>query len=157
MIRFVHQDPRFSKQLDYLRSAGKKAAIAAEKADRIVSDLIQGRVPAQTGTLTKYGELRLRNCMKYDLGCGYRLITVRQGHHLCLAYIGTHDACDRWIENNRNHPPLFWKNGTRTFFVRQPVPVKRGRPRTEIREDETEPDSIDDKSLRIIFRGLCSG
>jgi len=157
LIRFVHQYPKFSKQLDSLRAAEKKAAIAAKKADRIIANLIQGHIPSQTGRLSKNGELRLRKCMKYDLGCGYRLITIRQGHHLCLSYIGTHDECDRWIENNRKHPLTFQKSGSRTFSVQQPASLKSSGHQAENDEDENFPDSIDDKYLRIIFRGLCSG
>lgn len=51
--------------------------------------------------VTKYGEYRIRKCVKYDLGCGYRMITIWRNHDIFVSYVGTHDECDRWLENNR--------------------------------------------------------
>jgi hypothetical protein len=58
--------------------------------------------PGQVIRVTKHGELRIKGCMKYDLGSGYRLVTLKYGCHIYLLYAGSHDECNRWIENNRD-------------------------------------------------------
>ena len=102
MIQAVYLDPRFEKQMRMLRRAGKKAALAANKADDIIAVLRAGdSVPEDIGSMTKHGEQRIRGLMKYDLGSGYRLVTYKQRSRIYLLYAGTHDDCHRWIENNR--------------------------------------------------------
>ncbi len=103
MIQRIHLDPKFQKRLAALRKNGKKADIAAQKVDDIIERLTrQGFVlPEEVGTVTKYGEARLKNCIKYDLGNGYRLITLKQASDLFVLWVGTHDECHRWVENNR--------------------------------------------------------
>lgn len=102
MLQCIHLDPRVEKRLETLRRSGKKAALAADKAEEIISRLQSGGViPDKVGTVTKHGELRIKGVMKYDLGSGYRLVTYKNGDELFLLYVGTHDDCHRWIENNR--------------------------------------------------------
>ena len=102
MITRVHLDPKINKGLELLRRSGKKASLAAAKAEEIISRLQHERIiPDQAGSITKHGELRIKGVMKYDLGSGYRLITYKNGGRLFLLYVGSHDDCHRWIENNR--------------------------------------------------------
>ena len=51
--------------------------------------------------MTKHGELRIKGVIKYDLGRGYRLVALKQDDRFFLLYVGSHDDCHRWIENNR--------------------------------------------------------
>lgn len=156
MIRFVHRYPLFDKQLNALRRSGKKAGIAARETDKILSSLIKGCNPLRSGVLTKYGELRINKCMKYDLGSGYRLITIKQGIHLFMLYVGTHDECNRWLENNKERKPLFTKRRIQSHRVRKNTGLKR---ESELLTDEDEEffRPIDDKYLRLVFKGLCRG
>jgi len=102
MLKCIHLDPRVEKRLELLRRSGKKAALAADKVAEIIEQLRNdGVIPDRVGTVTKHGELRIKGVMKYDLGSGYRLITYKQGHRFFLLYVGSHDDCHRWIENNR--------------------------------------------------------
>lgn len=157
MIRFVHRDPKFDKQLNALRKAGKKAVRAAKEADAIIDMLARGETVSRVGVTTRYGEFRIRNCVKYDLGSGYRLITVRQDAHLFLLYIGTHDECDRWLENNKSWEPLFVKSRNKIFSVQRDSFDWKLRLLPEPENDDNEEffDDIDEKYLRVIFRGLC--
>ncbi len=101
-MKRVYLDHRLEKQMDLLRRSGKKAALAVEKAEEIVTQMSDGQVVAnRVGTVTKHGELRIKGVMKYDLGSGYRLITYKHGNCLYLLFAGSHDDCHRWIENNR--------------------------------------------------------
>lgn len=105
MIKHLYLDIRVLKHLETLKRSGKKAALAATRAEEIIAGLeTNGRVPDSVATLTRHGELRVKGVRKYDLGSGYRLITFKQGLRLFLLYAGSHDNCDRWLENNRDLP-----------------------------------------------------
>ena len=84
MIRYVHQSPKFVKHLSALCNGGKKAAMIAQKAESILRLLRnQGYIrPDQLETTKRYVDRRIKNCTKYDLGSGYRLITVTENEHL---------------------------------------------------------------------------
>ncbi len=154
LIRCVYRSPKFDRQLVSLRKAGKKAAIAAGKADGIVHRLIQGcRLPDENRMVTNNGEYRIRKCVKYDLGGGYRLITIWRGEHVFVSYIGTHDECDRWIENNRRLQIEVLKERS------QEIPVSEITSAVKIESRPPADDDpciypIDEKYLRMIFCGL---
>jgi len=103
--------------------------------------------------VTKYGEHRIIKCIKYDLGCGYRLITIRRGDQVFVSYIGTHDECDRWIENNRRlRLQVFKDRGLKVPVSEKASPVKiESRPPAD---DDPCFYPIDEKYLRMIFCGL---
>lgn len=66
------------RRLLALRKADKQGIAAAERAERIIAFLAKGQAEMQkiSNKLTKHGELRLRNCLKFDLGGGYRLVCI---------------------------------------------------------------------------------
>lgn len=158
MIRCVYRDPRFDRQLDALRKAGKKNAIAAKKADKIIQNLALGwQMLSEIGMLTKNGEFRIKKCIKYDLGRGYRLITIRKADLLFVSFIGTHDECDRWLENNRRlrlgvverrslKVSVSQKSFENTLNIESHPPI----------DDDPYIYPIEEKYLRMIFCGLSS-
>jgi hypothetical protein len=102
MLQRIYLDSRMHKRLELLWRSGKKAALAAGKVEEIITRLRSGEdLPAQAGSVTKHGELRIKGVMKYDLGSGYRLVAFKQGRRFYLLFVGSHDECHRWIENNR--------------------------------------------------------
>ena len=102
MLQRIYLDSRIRKRIEHLRRSGKKAALAAAKVEEIISRLHSGEeLPAQAGTVTRHGELRIKGVIKYDLGSGYRLVAFRRDGRFFLLYAGSHDDCHRWIENNR--------------------------------------------------------
>ena len=52
-------------------------------------------------TLTNHGETRIKKCIKYDLTGYARLITIQDSGIVLFCFAGTHDDCDRWLEQNR--------------------------------------------------------
>jgi hypothetical protein len=56
--------------------------------------------------LTKWGESRIQQCVKYDLTGYCRLVTVQTGDYCVLLYCGDHEDCDRWIESHRGLEPV---------------------------------------------------
>lgn len=158
---FIHRTTRFDKHLDSLRNTGGKGALAAERAELIIENLPRTpwHSPEIISKRTKKGELRVKNCEKYDLGGGYRLICVREGQYLFFLFAGTHDDCDRWLENNKGMQLETDFDDNTISFEQEDAPVIEHSP------DEPEPDideyeeelleKIDDRTLRWVFRGLC--
>ncbi|MBI5327322.1 MAG: UvrD-helicase domain-containing protein [Deltaproteobacteria bacterium] len=97
---FCHKS--FNRSLHELYQKGGNDRRKVESVDSIlgkksreVSD------PFEQHKLTNHGETRIKNCFKYDLKDGYRLITVQQSNCRIFLYVGTHDECERWLEQNR--------------------------------------------------------
>ena len=158
MVRCIRLDPRMEKCLSSLRRAGKKAILAAAKAEAIIDRLQSGEGVAEpVGNLTKHGENRIRGMTKYDLGNGYRLVTYRQGEDLFVLFAGTHDECHRWIENNRE----LTCGQIESRCTAIPVEREPARPAPLEFAERDEPEDpfvfsrIDENLLRIVFCGLA--
>jgi len=160
----VYRTPLFDKQLKALGKAEKKGSLAAERAGQIIKYLSahDRQALAMKNKLTKRGELRVRNCRKYDLGSGYRLITMIMENKLFLFCVGTHDECDRWLNNKRGkslqlEPENF-------VFVAENGEVE---PQQLLDDSWPEEESdeyeehllarLSDADLRYIFSGICQG
>ena len=119
MTVFIHRETRFNKRLETLKRGDKKSSLAAERAQELITQLVTEEFAflKETDRLTKHGELRIDKCRKYDLGSGYRLICVELDGDLVITYVGTHDDCDRWIENNRRFEAELSELDEETFFI----------------------------------------
>ncbi len=83
--------------------AGKMGESAAARCERLL-DLIRSKglmAEAVYGKRTKNGEYRISKCIKYDLGGGYRLVTIKDGQSLFVPFVGDHDETDLWLEHHR--------------------------------------------------------
>ena len=164
MIKNFYQTTNFDRQLGRLRASDKKGSMAASRAKQIINMLLRYS-GAETGALrskrTKYGELRLKNCRKYDLGSGYRLLCLRHGNHLIFVYVGTHDGCHLWLEKHRDislDATEFMKSLT-TLTVSQ---VHEQPEFSDFLPNPPEPDQyeeellarLDKKTLMHVFRNL---
>jgi len=160
LAKYIHLTPRFTKRLQALFKADKKAMLAAEKAERIINELkIRGKVSFRNAEKRiKHKELRIRNCIKYNLGKGYRLISIKEDNRMFFLFIGTHDECDLWLENNKDLPKDLTEFRNETFIVQNKL--SKNNTAKEIspfeNEDEEDPlmEDIDDNILRQIFCGL---
>ncbi len=163
MNLIIHRTSRFDKLLEALRNADKKGMLAACKAEAIVEKLVfmTFHSPELVAKRTKRGELRVRNCQKFDLGSGYRLICVKEDSHLFLLYIGSHDDCDRWLENNRGiQLELESDQDTISFMEKEACLLTMPPMEDDIEAESDEYEKrlmakLDDKILRQIFRGIC--
>ncbi|MBI5551281.1 MAG: hypothetical protein HY911_07200 [Desulfobacterales bacterium] len=153
----LYQDNRIAKCLEMLRRSGKKAAIAATQVEKIIEHLHDSRLtPDRLGTLTKHGEQRIKGVMKYDLGSGYRLVTFKHAHCLFLLYVGTHDDCTRWIENNRELTVIQIQARCMALPIRgAKAAVESAELESVIDEEEYDPfTQISERDLRRVFCGL---
>jgi putative component of toxin-antitoxin plasmid stabilization module len=159
LIPTLYLDAKLEKQLQALHRAGKKAALAAERAQSIIARLEAGKFSSiEAGALTKNGELRIKGCLKYDLGSGYRMVTLKQGRDLYVLYIGSHDDCHRWIENNRELPIADIQRRSRRILVENPHNHMQcnntDRETKGCEEPNAFSEELDDRHLRAIFSGL---
>ncbi len=159
MLQCIYLSPDLIKRLEMLRCSGKKAALAAAKTDEIISGLQDGdELPCHAATITKHGEQRIRGVKKYDLGSGFRLVTLRRAFRIFLLFVGTHDDCHRWIENNRGlSVDQVKKRCTKLMVAGGDISSDMPEDTTaEAQDGEDDPlANISERDLRQIFRGIA--
>lgn len=158
MILSVHRDKRFDERIKEFYTYGGTALLAAKKAEEIISRIVEeGRKNGfKFGRRTRNGELRIKNCIKYDLGNGYRLICLRREYHFIVLYIGTHDDCSRWLERNKDLT-YDLDNASCEYIatkeVALPFSPKEADPADTYEEELLQ--KVNDRILRKIFCGIC--
>jgi mRNA-degrading endonuclease YafQ of YafQ-DinJ toxin-antitoxin module len=160
MLKYVHYHSKFEKRLNALKKSEKMAVSAAKKAEEIINNILNhGEFPLSIlGKFSRHGEARIKNCIKFDIGKGYRLVGVKNNEHLFLLYIGSHDDCATWIENNRN---LTIDEDSRNLVTCVTLTAD-GREHLYNRDTQEEADyeemllqRITEKDLQFVFRGLA--
>jgi len=91
------------KKLKAMRRAGKKGELAAIQCETLLSCIRKDGLLVEEvyRKRTKNGEYRINNCIKYDLGNGYRLVTIKDGQNLFVTFVGSHDETDLWLEHHK--------------------------------------------------------
>lgn len=150
----------FTRQLSMLKKSDKKGAAAAARAEKLISDIASGDLSEEEllSKQTKHGELRLRNCRKFDLGSGYRLISLRKNSGLCFIFIGTHDDCDRWLDKRRGDEPTI-KTEQLHPVETDSEPASKPELPTELEQADAEYEAyiaskLDEETLRYLFSGF---
>jgi hypothetical protein len=160
MIRYIHSNTRFEKMLNAMRTSEKMAVAAAKKAEEIIQNIRQnGDSPlSELGKFTRHGEFRIKNCIKYDIGKGYRFVCVKDDDSLYLLFVGTHDTCSAWVENNRNFIPDPNRTNILTYTVEhsQEDDTTDGPEHNEPDYDDLLLEKITDNDLKIVFNGLVN-
>ncbi len=160
----IHISPNVIKQLKALQRGGGNASQAAEHARKIINQALEGICsPKQIGRLTRYGEARIPNCIKFDLVRGYRLIAAMGRQEISFLFVGSHDECDHWIKNNAGFEAPAANNSARALQVMSRTDEEKPTFPIQEQEDEMEADEYDsvilrdltDRDLREIFSGLC--
>lgn len=149
-------------QIEDLSKSGKKGKLAAELCLQILEEI---RNDGPSGNYlvmkrTKSGEARIDKCVKYDLGAGYRLITIRCKNHLFVPFAGTHDKADLWLQHNRLDDigkKIRSYEVEKLEHVFKPCSGEPDLPSAGTIQDEYEKklfSNIDQAMLRQIFKGL---
>jgi len=155
MILFVKYHPRFGKQCEKLLRSNDKASKAVISARKILSGFKTFKMEFnRLGTLTHYGELRLKDGIKYDLGNGYRLVLSLGEDCLYVHCVGSHDQCNKWLERNRGVVDF-------CYSLQEEIPIRsfEKKKHLNLHVDHMESDdfsSIEDRILRQIFQGICN-
>lgn len=159
-IHTLYIDPKVQKRITRLtaNASARYEYNAARKASRIIHQLTLGVLPYKAGRLSDNGEARIKNCFKFDLGKGYRLVCVKSQRRFFVLFMGHHDSCDTWLYNNSGLNP----DTLQVDFLIQKVKI-RVEPSNSVSENLLDSiDSDDDlmttfsqKDLRSLFSGLA--
>jgi hypothetical protein len=137
--------PKVMDQIESLRKAGTMGVLLAGKAEAIIGRLKSGeawQADRKVAPRTAHGEKRIRKCVKYDLGWGFRLITILRRDCLFICYLGPHDECDRWLADNSRLKEVDFGRNTLYQVATQ-----------KVKEDVLQPESssaeLDDLDKRL--------
>ena len=156
----IHQTRSFSKQMQAMSRAGKKERDLVRRAEAIISRLLTDPLDDRADCRRTYnGEMRLKDCRKYNLSCGFRLIGLKRENRLIFTCIGSHDDCQKWIENNRDYQSEVVESSPIELsrYVELPEQHQYLWATAAAEEDEYEKQlmaRIDDHLLREVFSGL---
>lgn len=163
MIDTIYIAAAVEKQLGLLEKSSKKGILASAQYRLIVEKLLQGDLLTTTLFLkrTKHGEQRLKGCIKYDLGGGYRLITIKDESRLFIVFIGSHDEADSWLEKNKGNLSRLISQGFTTSLPvhKKETQQKESVPAIPHADEEDDYDTlitgkISDTILKDVFCGL---
>ncbi|MCF8052691.1 MAG: hypothetical protein K9L59_15720 [Desulfobacterales bacterium] len=157
----LHVSAKVEDRIEQLKKSGKSGKSLAQRAQSIIESLASGTAGSTggaVGSFTKYGEKRIKNCRKFDLGCGYRLITLQRGQTLFIPILGTHDECQRWLDDHSRLKAYDAGKGTvfQLARVQQQTNISAviSSAARDASEDEECDEKITDRQLRVVFRGL---
>jgi len=95
---------------------------------------------------TNHGESRIKHCVKYDLGDGYRIITAQMNKIVWFLFVGDHDECDRWLTKNtgmelgysqsqKTWEPYYRTNSNEIVTITRPAKPSDGMVLDRLRSD----------------------
>ena len=102
----VHIYPKLERQLATLERQGTAGFILVQRARRIIDALVRGEAPSSAGLLKRKTDKRVKNCLKFELGAGFRLICISEGNIVYVLFAGDHDSADNWLDNYRKKKPI---------------------------------------------------
>lgn len=98
-----HRQPSLTDSLTRLFRMGGRNKKIAEKVQAAFGRIDLGLDPFEGLALTHHGETRIEHCVKFDLGDGFRLVTIQHKKICVFCYVGNHDDCDRWLIANSGY------------------------------------------------------
>ncbi|MDD9304257.1 MAG: hypothetical protein HUK40_18680 [Desulfobacter sp.] len=151
----VHIHAKVERQLAALEKQGKTRSIAADRSRRIIDALIQGKNPAGAGLLKRKTDRRVKNCLKFDLGAGFRLICVSEGKNIHVLFVGDHDSTDNWLDNHRKKRPHKTELAMHSYTVGKGCDRLSKLPGT-VNDVLGDPGffQLSQEDLRRVFKGL---
>ena len=167
MIRYLHIHPKVEKLLQKKNRTSARG-IAARRASRIIESLRSGVCVTVAGPLSHTKEVRVKRTFKYDLGKGFRLITVKKKSDLYVLFLGDHDQCDRWLDTYSKKKPgntdielnsypvgePFGREGSAPDCTAAGEPANEFAGESENRGAEDWEHRLTQKQLRKVFCGL---
>ena len=140
IVIFRHKD--FDSSLHKLFKLGGQNRKRFEKASGFIEALGHGGLEdLKKFPITNHGESRIRSCVKFDLGDGYRLITQQANKCIVLLFVGNHDSCEDWLNRNKGLEVVFdaeagtlrpiFKSNPEQGVLLSPAPKPSGGPLLE--------------------------
>ena len=163
MIQYIHISHTLDKDIKRLRRSDKQGEQAVSKYLDILCDIRKYGCHSETVICkrTRKGEQRIKNCIKYDLGGGHRLITVLTGNHLYITFLGNHDETDQWFLRHRYdtfEPDASFYRTEEVVFDQENCGehvTEQAAPQDADEQYEKElKEKIDEPLLKSVFQGL---
>lgn len=102
-----YRQTQFNDALAKMARSGGVPQQAARRVKEIVGALSLGVTGAsELGRLTRHGESRIKHCLKMDLPGRHRLVCTHHDDVFTLLFVGSHDECERWLDQNRGITPI---------------------------------------------------
>lgn len=100
---YLHMARSLERRLEKPSTTCEKMELARLKCRQLLRDIREYGIHHERvlSKRTRKGEHRIKNCVKYDMGGGYRLVTVMDGNHLIALFLGSHDETDRWFDRHK--------------------------------------------------------
>ncbi|CCK81042.1 MULTISPECIES: hypothetical protein [Desulfobacula] len=105
MIANIRVHSKVEKAIQQMANQDNAPKIAALRAQKIIDTLIKGCRISHVGKFSRKKDLRIKNVFKFNLGKGYRLVSIKEQDILYILFIGDHDQCDRWLDTYRKKRP----------------------------------------------------
>ncbi|MFU8770066.1 MAG: hypothetical protein ACNA7H_10045 [Desulfotignum sp.] len=158
MLKTLHIHPKVEKDIKQMKTLENAPKIAAKRAEEIISALKKGAIMARAGRLSKTKDARIRRLFKYDLGKGFRLISLKDKSRLYILFVGSHDRCDTWLDTYSKKQPHQTEVPMACYEIPQekrretgPFPLPSADPEDDLCE---RMPPVSQKDLREVFSGL---
>lgn len=155
MPTWVHISFKVERQLATLERQENTLSIAAIRSRRIIDALMKGERPTRAGLLKRKTDKRVKNCFKFDLGSGFRLICIREGKNIYVLFVGDHDSADTWLDNYPRKKPCKTDIKMHSHIVDKQCTMRPGV-LFPIKDTVDDPclTKITQENLRRVFKGL---
>ena len=156
MIAKIQVHSKVEKAIQQMKNHDNAPKFAALRARKIIGALINGIHLSHAGWLSKRKDMRIKNMFKFNLGKGYRLVSIKEQDTLYILFVGNHDQCDRWLDKHRKkkfHKIPMPLNIYGVSNLHKNIPQRRVYPDRNNDDTEYLPD-ITQEDLRKVFCGL---
>jgi len=155
---YIH--PKVEKNLEQMKAKENAPKFAAKRAETIIGALRNGAAITRAGRLSKTKDARIRQLFKYDLGNGFRLISLKDKSALFILFVGSHDRCDTWLDTYSNKKPHHTEVPMTSYVVAKKRPAEKIFQKSYFPKPDADlcdmlPD-ISQKELRKVFSGLVN-
>ncbi len=159
MIKQIHVHQKVKKEIQGTSFCHDASGIAASRAQDIIRSLQEGISPSRAGLLSRKKDLRIKNLYKFNLGRGYRLVSIKEKETIYVLFFGTHDQCDRWLDDHRKKKPHQKPLPMISYAVEQVDSRQPSISPPQCDDDPLnhcdDPAQISQRELRRIFCGLA--
>ncbi|MFT5701003.1 MAG: hypothetical protein ACI8ZB_003889 [Desulforhopalus sp.] len=162
MVFYLYVSRLLERQLEKTSGYNTKSELAALKCRQLLSDMREYGPQHEKVLIkrTRKGEQRINNCVKYDMGAGYRLTTVMNNNNLFVTFLGSHDETDQWFTRHKGNDFISENPNYTCELIRicdHEDGVKVGAAAERIEQDAYEAEleaKLDETILLSIFQGL---